>query len=289
VLNDTRGLLAEISKVGIPRGEFAFNLAVFLLGVFTLTFSWYGFNASVSKKPVLYGSIAGMGRFFLDAFLVLIYGFILVKYDNFPLVFISILLIYWLYAVWDGLRIFEYQNDPFVASGLKRIFPDQNVSAREIRQWRPIIKNTVELAFQIWGRQSLQWALLLTFTAAGWYGAPIFSPELVILLLAGGLYLIFSGWDLYTTSRSIDIDIHGQVKTVWAVVVKSNSAPISAALIVFFSFGIFFNNIAPVGQYTRWTVLLILYIATFRYRFQKVKDRFSANTGTIRRIQNYND
>ncbi|WP_424005620.1 hypothetical protein ACOZ4I_20355 (plasmid) [Haloarcula salina] len=108
-----KGLLSENWSLAIPDLAFLTNFGTFMLGVSTLLFSWYGFNASISNNPVLYGSVAGMLRFFLDAFLVVIYGFMLIVYEQLEIVAALLALIFFLYTVWDGLKLAEYRKEPF--------------------------------------------------------------------------------------------------------------------------------------------------------------------------------
>jgi hypothetical protein len=107
------GLLSRNWALRIPSLTFGVDLLTFLLGVTTLLFSWYGFNASIEKDPVLYGSFAGMIRFFLDAFLVVLYGFTLIKYKQLEFVTFLIWVIFILYVIWDVLKLVEYRKEPF--------------------------------------------------------------------------------------------------------------------------------------------------------------------------------
>ncbi|PGF15630.1 hypothetical protein CP556_05510 [Natrinema sp. CBA1119] len=111
------GLLSHNWALGFPNLAFLTHLGTFLLGVSTLLFSWYGFNASISNNPVLYGSVAGMFRFFLDAFLVVIYGFMLIMYEELKIVTALLVLIFFLYSVWDLLKLMEYRREPFDKEG----------------------------------------------------------------------------------------------------------------------------------------------------------------------------
>lgn len=103
------GLLAYNWRLTIPSYSFIFDILVFGLGLATLLFSWYGFNHSVSQKPVLYGSLAGLLRFSLDAILVLLYGFLLIQYRNFGVFFATLIFIFIIYTIWDALKIIEYR------------------------------------------------------------------------------------------------------------------------------------------------------------------------------------
>ncbi|EMA13245.1 hypothetical protein, partial [Haloarcula marismortui] len=61
----------------------------------------------------LYGSFVGMLRFFLDAFLVVLYGFMLTVYRQLELVAALLVLIFILYTIWDFLKLAEYRKPPF--------------------------------------------------------------------------------------------------------------------------------------------------------------------------------
>ena len=108
------GILSWGWTLHIPPLAAIFDASVFLLGLMTLTFSWYGFNSSVHKEPVLYRSIPGMFRFFLDAFLIVLYGFMLLMFERFGVVFLTLVVVFGLYVVWDWLKIVEYWNEPWV-------------------------------------------------------------------------------------------------------------------------------------------------------------------------------
>jgi len=112
-LVNKQGLLSKNWMLGIPDLAILTEVGTFLLGVSTLLFSWYGFNASISNNPVLYGSVSGMLRFFLDAFLVVLYGFMLIVYEQLEIVAALLGIIFILYTVWDFLKIAEYRIEPF--------------------------------------------------------------------------------------------------------------------------------------------------------------------------------
>ncbi len=105
-----KGLLSEAWVIHRqrPTGQEAFDLVVFVLGFLTLTLSWYGYHASVSKKPLLYEKVPGMLRFVLDVALVVLYGFVLLNFKSFRTVLYLLMVIYGLYIVWDLLKIWEH-------------------------------------------------------------------------------------------------------------------------------------------------------------------------------------
>lgn len=178
-----KGLLSRTWALRALDGEFLFDILVFLLGVVTLTFSWYGFNYSVSKKPVLYGSVIGLFRFSLDAFLVLLYGFILVMFDDFEVVFTTLVFVYWLYAVWDGLKLLEYREDSLETYG--RGLDDVKNAAHDVR----------DLLSEVWKEHSLKVALAfgtvwILYTVAAFLGLPgrYRNPFVLIVLAVGTLW-----------------------------------------------------------------------------------------------------
>ena len=61
----------------------------------------------------MYGSVAGLFRFFLDAFLVVLYGFMLIIYDKLDLLVILLSFVFILYTIWDFLKLIEYRSEPF--------------------------------------------------------------------------------------------------------------------------------------------------------------------------------
>ncbi|WP_424016244.1 hypothetical protein ACOZ4N_00310 (plasmid) [Halorientalis pallida] len=140
-----KGLLSKDWVLAIPNLAFVTNLGTFLLGVSTLLFSWYGFNASISNTPVLYGSLAGMLRFFLDAFLVVLYGFMLIVYEQLEIVVALLVLIFLLYTIWDLLKLAEYRRGPFDEEG------DENQEVGYV----------CHLHQKLWERRSLVYFLLL--------------------------------------------------------------------------------------------------------------------------------
>lgn len=82
-----------------------FDIAVFCLGFATLVLSWFGYHASLLKRP-----IRGVGRFIIDVVLVLLYAAILVKYDHFSAVLFLLMIVFLLYPLWDLLKIAEHRE-----------------------------------------------------------------------------------------------------------------------------------------------------------------------------------
>jgi uncharacterized membrane protein len=80
-----------------------FNIAVFGLGFLLLVLSWFGYHASLLRRP-----LRGGGRFVIDVVLVLLYAAILVKYDHFSAVLFLLMIVFLLYPVWDVFKIVEH-------------------------------------------------------------------------------------------------------------------------------------------------------------------------------------
>lgn len=114
-INGVAGLLSEPWNLQGTRlsSDDALNLGVFFLGLSNLTLSWFGYHASIITRPLSYTSGFGMARFVLDVFLVIIYGVMLIKYKSFDVVLALLVLVYFIYVVWDGLKIGEYWKDEF--------------------------------------------------------------------------------------------------------------------------------------------------------------------------------
>jgi hypothetical protein len=111
----------------MPSMEDWFNICVVLLGLISLTFSWWGYHNSVAIRPLRRESILGMIRFLLDIVLVALYGLTLVFFRSFYHVAAFMMLIFILYFVWDMVKVAEYRadyrdNNRWIWSKLKREF-----------------------------------------------------------------------------------------------------------------------------------------------------------------------
>src|SRR6266571_5487771 len=64
------GILLEpwLKEWRIPKGQDLFSLFVFILGILTITLSWFGYHKSIRKM-----SIEGRGRFIVDIELLILY------------------------------------------------------------------------------------------------------------------------------------------------------------------------------------------------------------------------
>lgn len=107
------GLLSEkwVQLGQWPSKDELFNLLVFFLGFLTLTLSWFGYHASIISRPLKYNSGFGMVRFIMDVLLVIIYGIILLHYKSFGAVLTLIIIIHFLFVIWDYLKIKEYKSE----------------------------------------------------------------------------------------------------------------------------------------------------------------------------------
>ena len=104
------GLLSTTwAKLGVvPVGWERFDLIVFVLGILTLTLSWFGYHASIKSRPLQYKSAFGMARFVIDIVLVLVYGIMLIYHKRAHVVLFFLMAVYWTYVIWDLLKICEY-------------------------------------------------------------------------------------------------------------------------------------------------------------------------------------
>lgn len=109
------GLLSEEwQKTGRwPSMDETFNIGVYLLGFLNLTLSWFGYHASIRARPLNYFSGYGMTRFIFDVLLVIIYGINFIKYRSFDVIFSLLLIIYFIFVVWDYLKVCEYWETEF--------------------------------------------------------------------------------------------------------------------------------------------------------------------------------
>ena len=91
-------------------GEFL-ALCVFFLGLFTTIFSWFGYHRSINERPLKYTSPWSLGRFTIDVILIIMYGLMMIFFRHLDVVLLLLMIIFLLYAVWDGLRFWEYRED----------------------------------------------------------------------------------------------------------------------------------------------------------------------------------
>lgn len=130
-----------------------FHLLVFVLGILTITLSWFGYHQSIRKK-----AIEGNGRFILDVWLLILYSLLLFQYRNFGAVLFILAAIYFSFILWDILKVIEHLEDyQIVGDGpLKRY-------ARELitLQWF-IVFALLSLAHDLWGVNGDNYYLLIS-------------------------------------------------------------------------------------------------------------------------------
>lgn len=107
---ETNGFISEnwIKMARWPHGKELTDSLTFILGLLTLTFSWYGYYKSINAKA--HNSVSGMFRFALDVILVIIYGIILLHYSDFLIVSFWIAVVFTIYVIWDMLKLYEHRE-----------------------------------------------------------------------------------------------------------------------------------------------------------------------------------
>jgi hypothetical protein len=122
-----KGVLSEdwIVRDVAPSSDDLFNLAVLGLGVLTITLSWVGYRESVAQRPLKTDTLWGQLRFTLDIVLVILYGFVLIRFKLFSEVLRTMCIIYVIYAIWDLIKMIEYRDQYPWNSG--RIFEKRYV------------------------------------------------------------------------------------------------------------------------------------------------------------------
>lgn len=94
-----------------PSGPELVSLGTFLLGLLTLVLSWFGYHASMKRRPLKDDTVCGMGRFVLDVVLVIIYAVILLQFRYPHRVLLLLAAVYCSYFFWDLLKIREYREE----------------------------------------------------------------------------------------------------------------------------------------------------------------------------------
>ncbi len=99
------GILLEpwLKEWRIPKGQDLFSLFVFILGILTITLSWFGYHKSIRKM-----SIEGRGRFIVDIELLILYILLVYQYKNLGAVLFILAAIYLSFVLWDLLKIAEH-------------------------------------------------------------------------------------------------------------------------------------------------------------------------------------
>jgi hypothetical protein len=159
------GLLSEAwQKEGRwPCPDELFNIGVFGLGFLNLTLSWFGYHASIRTRPLNYVRGYGMFRFLLDVLLVISYGVILIKFKSFHVVLVLLILVFFIFVVWDCLKIGEYWDE------FKLKYESDGILKGFRREWVSVFSfclfAAVGIAYFLFGLKwvSLILAILITF------------------------------------------------------------------------------------------------------------------------------
>jgi hypothetical protein len=117
------GILKEefVKDWKLPANDDAFNLLVFILGLFFVSLSWFGYHSSIKSKP-----IEGNIRFVLDIALVVLYIVLLFKFKDFGAFLTTLATIYSLFIIWDVFKVLEHpekysSNDNFIIRYIREI------------------------------------------------------------------------------------------------------------------------------------------------------------------------
>jgi len=109
------GLLSEdwIQSGVVPTGDASFNLCTFILGLLTVSFSWFGYHRSITGRPYRYDSALSMFRFVIDIFLLVAYGLLLLQFRNLKAFMFFVTLNYLMYFIWDIIKVIEFKETIF--------------------------------------------------------------------------------------------------------------------------------------------------------------------------------
>lgn len=109
------GLLAEdwIRSGVVPTGDASFHLCTFILGLLTISFSWFGYHRSITSRPYRYDSALSMFRFVIDIFLLVAYGLLLLQFRNLKAFMFFVALNYLMYFIWDIIKVIEFKETIF--------------------------------------------------------------------------------------------------------------------------------------------------------------------------------
>lgn len=145
-LLQVHGISGLLSEAWQQQGRFPtfdewFGIGVFALGFLNLTLSWFGYHASIRSRPLKYHSGYGMARFIFDVSLVISYGVILIKYGSFGTVLVVLTLVYFVFVLWDLLKIGEYWKPPASEDKPEKYFSVKLNEARKgDKLWRAYLK-----------------------------------------------------------------------------------------------------------------------------------------------------
>jgi len=100
---DFNGILSEswVTQGQMPLSPDLFYIASLILGVLTLSLSWYGYHDVMRRMKIRFEDLNGMFRFIIDISLVLLYAVILIKFKMFKVILAILVLIFILYFIWD--------------------------------------------------------------------------------------------------------------------------------------------------------------------------------------------
>lgn len=146
-----------------PKGGEPFHLLVFVLGILTITLSWFGYHQSIRKK-----AIEGNGRFILDVWLLILYALLLFQYRNFGAVLFILAVIYFSFILWDILKVIEHPEDyQTVGDGPFKRYARELITL----QWF-IVFGLLSLAHHCWGVEGDNYYLLISaYVSTGLYRA----------------------------------------------------------------------------------------------------------------------
>ena len=91
--------------------SFTFNMLTLLLGYFTVVLSWVGYHQSIRSRPIRIETLPGFWRFILDILLLFCYWILLVKFETFWFVLLTLVIIYWIFVIWDHLKWHEHKDN----------------------------------------------------------------------------------------------------------------------------------------------------------------------------------
>lgn len=99
---------------------FAFDIGVLVLGGSTVILSWVGYHKSISTKPIRLETTPGFWRFIGDILLLLLYWLLLVKFQNFWFVLLTLVMIHIVFIGWDWLKKLEWDKNENDDAKLRR-------------------------------------------------------------------------------------------------------------------------------------------------------------------------
>jgi len=98
----------------------AFDMVVLLLGYSTVVLSWVGYHLSIRGSPTRIEILPGFLRFIFDTVLLGCYWLLLVKFESFLFILIMLVIIHWVFVVWDQLKWWEYNDQDTTGSRRRR-------------------------------------------------------------------------------------------------------------------------------------------------------------------------